>query len=222
MSERLPDPDRSRFPALSVGHVRRLGTDVTVGRIYPRGGPHPIDWNRFRSFGPTGSRFDHHPLPQGHHPDHGVMYVAPTLPDARGRQMPALRTALVECFRDRGVIERSKDDPYFVTMRPRRALSLLDLADSSWITLAGGNAAISSGSRGAARKWAVAVYETYPDIDGLLYASSNLPAARSISLWERAADALPPRPDFHEPLSHAVLDAALESFARETGLDLVP
>lgn len=68
----LPAPDSSRFPtSLSNGDVRTLPAGTTFGRIYDAGGAHPSRWHEFRRFGPTGSRFDHHPEPSGVHPDYG-------------------------------------------------------------------------------------------------------------------------------------------------------
>lgn len=224
MSEFLAAPDPDRFPALGEAHVRLIGPDVSFGRIYWSAGAHPGTWNGFRRFGPTTSRFDHHPLPRGIHTKHGVMYLAPALHDALGRQMSSLRTAMVECFRDTGVVDATSDDPYFVLFRPTRRLRLLYLADSDWITRAGGNAAISSGPRGRSREWARAIYAHYQGkqaVDGVLYTTSNLPSSRSVALWETAADALPDRPAFHEPLRHVGLRRGLEAFGSEVGLGLI-
>lgn len=221
MTERLPPPDVSRLPRLRAEHLREIGADVPLGRIYFAAGEFPTSWNSFRTFGPTRSRFDHHPRKRGVHPRHGVMYLAPALVDARGVTMSALQTALVECFRDLGVVDTVTGAPHFVLFRPVRPLRLLDLGDSAWVTQAGGNGAISSGPRGAARAWARAIYRHYgAELDGVLYPSSNLPPARAVALWERGRDALPERPVFHEPLGHVILRPALEYFAAEAGLDL--
>ena len=88
MTERLPPPDVSRFPRLRAEHLREIGADVPLGRIYFAAGEFPTSWNSFR----TRSRFDHHPRKRGVHPRHGVMYLAPALVDARGVTMSALRS----------------------------------------------------------------------------------------------------------------------------------
>ncbi|WP_347956136.1 RES family NAD+ phosphorylase [Gordonia aichiensis] len=223
MTEHLSPPDTSRFPDLDDQYVRTLDTTVTIGRIYFAGGPYPGMWDQFRSFGPTKSRFDHHQAPPTVHADRAIMYLAPALADARGRLTSSLETALVECFRDTGTVDARTDLPYFVTFTHTRPLRLLDVADSDWITTAGGNAAISSGTRDIARQWSTAIYEHYPadDIDGLVYTSSNMPANRAIALYERGADALPDRPTFNEPLDHIGLRPAIEQFAYRVGLSLI-
>ncbi len=221
MTEYLPPPDPSRFPTLRPLHLREIGTDVMLGRIYLAAGQHPAAWNTFRTFGPTGSRFDHHPGAPGDHPNYGIIYLAPALIDARGNPTSALQTALLECFRDTGVVDTITGAPHFVLFRTTRALRLLDLADSDWVTEAGANGAISSGPRDAARAWARTIHHHYgTQIDGLIYPSSNRPPARAIALWEHGRDAIPPRPAFHEPLNHISLRAALETFAAAANLGL--
>lgn len=225
MTERLPAPDTARFPALASGDVRTLPPTQLIGRIHSQAGARPTAWNEFRRFGPTRSRFDHHPPQPRTHPDRAVLYGSPALPGVSGSTWPVLATCVVECFRDRGVIELSRDSPYFVLFRTVRQLNLLDVADSTWVTRAGGNAAISSGSRSDARTWARAIDAHYTGahaVDGIVYTCSNIPPARSIVLWERARDALPERPLVHRPLSDASLRAELEVYATETGLGLAP
>jgi hypothetical protein len=124
-------------------------------------------------------------------------------------------------FRERGVVEVSRDAPFFVLFRMARPVRLLDLADSDWVTLAGGNAAIASGPRGIARDWSRAIYRRYQDVDGLYYSCSTVPPARSVALYERAADAIPARPAAHLPLSHPALRTELEAYASELRLGLV-
>jgi hypothetical protein len=151
------------------------------------------------------------------------MYLAPALPTIRGGVAPALKTCLAECFRDQGLIDTANNSPYFALLRPTRPLRLLDLADTDWITLAGGNAAISSGLRSCSREWARAIYRHYRGaevLDGVLYTTSNLPAARSVALWERGGDALPARAAFNEQLGHLGMRRSLEKFAAELGLGL--
>jgi hypothetical protein len=57
----LPAPDVTNFPLpLPASAVRTLPAGTIFGRIYESGGAHPSRWD-FRRFGPTQSRFDHHP-----------------------------------------------------------------------------------------------------------------------------------------------------------------
>ncbi|MFT3661839.1 MAG: RES family NAD+ phosphorylase [Gordonia sp. (in: high G+C Gram-positive bacteria)] len=221
MSEHLAGPDPSRFPPLNDEYVREIDVDVPLGRIYFADGEYPATWNGFRYFGPTTSRFDHQEPPAALDPVRGVLYLAPSMNDARGDRMSSVETALLECFRDRGIVDVSTDRPYFALFTPVRRLRLLDLSDSEWVTVAGANAAITSGPREAARQWARAVYDRYDDVDGVFYATSNRPLSRSIALWERGADAFPTRPTLNMPLDHMGLRAAVESFAARVGLGLL-
>lgn len=225
MTERLPQPDTAKFPPLEDGDVRCLRPGTLLGRVHAAAGRHPAAWDEFRAFGPTTSRFDHHPEPSRVHPTRAVMYAAPALRDADGAILPVLRTCLAECFRDRGVVELARDSPHFALFETTRELRLLDVADSLWITKAGGNAAISSGARSTARAWARAIYRHYKDadaVDGIIYTCSNIPVARSMVLWERAKDAVPVRPAGHHPLASAALRAEIEVYAHELNLGLLP
>lgn len=222
MSERLPPPDTRRFPPLEPDHVRIMHRRRLFGRIHSQGGAHPTRWDEFRRWGPGSSRFDHHPRPPRAHPTRGVLYAAPEMPEPDGP--PILRTCVAEVYGDRRILELRRDDPYIVLFELTRPVHLLDLADSDWLTLAGGNAAISSGLRSTGREWARAVYRHYtgPDaMDGLVYTCSNVPSARSVVLWERATDAIPRRPALHLPLSHPSLRAEIEVYAAQLKLDLV-
>jgi hypothetical protein len=163
------------------------------------------------------------------HPTRAVLYAAPELPlpdvpPVDRDSPPILRTCLAEVYRDRGLIELRRDDPYVVLFELARPVRLLDVADSDWLMLAGGNAALSSGRRSAARDWARAIYRHYAGqeaVDGLFYLCSNVPSARSVVLWEPARDALPERPHLHLPLAHPALRAEIEVYAAQLRLELV-
>jgi len=231
MTESLPRPDTHRFPDLRDSDVRFVPAGTRLGRIYPGGGSHPSTWNTFRAWGPTRARFDHQPPPPREHPTRRVMYAAAYLPGMDGSQSyPLLPACLAEVFRDSGLVDTVAQSPCFTLFDVTRDLRLLDLADSDWVTRAGGNGAISSGSRGKSRAWARAIYRHYGSlsplkahqrVDGVIYPSSNIPPARSVALWETAADALPTRPALNDPLTVRGLRPALEDACRRIGLGLV-
>ena len=219
MSESLPKVNPRRFPALRESDLRVLETGTLIGRIYTAGGQYATGWSAFRAWGPTTSRFDHQPLPVRAHPSRRVLYAAPAVVGADGDVYPVLKTCLAECYRDRGMIEMSRDAPYFALFEISRPLRLLDLG-GEWLARAGGNGAISSGHRSRSRDWARAIYRKYDDLDGVIYPSSHIPVARSVALWERAEDALPDRASLNEPLIHIGLRAAIETYAADLGLPL--
>jgi hypothetical protein len=220
MTERLPPPPRP-LPALRRGDVLRAPPGQTVGRIYFTTGTHPAAWDSMRSFGPVAAmRFDHHPLPARVHPVRAVAYLAPT----RGRRSSnydPLKTCVSECFGDTRTLDLRAGGPWFVLWQNAGPLRLLDVVDSSWVTRAGGNASISSGARGMSRRWARAIYRSYPDVDGIFYQSSTLPMARSTVLFERAVDALPSRYQLTLPLTHPGLRNPLKRIAHELGMGMV-
>lgn len=236
MSERLPAPKRGDFPQLLDTDVWTLPEGTRLGRIYRSGGDHPSSWDGFRSLGPSNARFDPQPEPKRDHRTRKVLYAAayvasPLPPPARQLSPPSLlATALVECFRDEGVVDRTAEGPYFAIFELAHEVRLLDLAESDWLTRAGGNMAISSGPRPQARRWARAIYSVYGSgsdldewqrIDGVIYPCSNIPSARSVALWEGAILALPLNPIFNEPLSHPGLQPSVEATCSRLRLELV-
>lgn len=210
MSEAAPPPP-ANLPAPSDQEVLTLTARLT--RIYHRGGGHPASWSGFRTYGPRArARFDLHsppPRPQSA----GVMYLS------HKTAVPGLATALAETFQDTRAIDRSTHEPWAVWWTPRRPLRLLDLA-STWMTRAG-NQALCSGDRRQSRRWARAIYTQLSDLEGVCWASSVLGAGRCVALWERAADAIPERPDVHRGLADPALLPPISSIARQLGYLLI-
>ncbi len=202
MSEYLPEPDPARFPSLDGDPrwVREVPVAALIARIFRASGAHPVEWHEFRSFGPLDGRFDPHPPPVGEHAGVGVMYgVLEASPeDLAQRPTGAVdgpfAAALLEVFQAQRMIRLDAGAPTLAAFEAARPLRLLDLSDSDWVTVAGGNSAISSGERARSRLWARTIAERYPELDGVVSASSIVPTARVVALWARAADALPEHP----------------------------
>jgi hypothetical protein len=74
--------------------------------------------------------------------------------------------------------------------------------------------AISSGRRDRARSWSRRIYEDYPAVDGLHYASSMDANHEVVALYERARKAFAPRPVFHRALADPALNPAVVGAAR--------
>lgn len=193
MAEYAPVPLVGRFPDLSTDPrwVRHLPHGTLLARIFPSAGPYPMHWNEFRSFGPVDARFDHHPPPMEYHDDHGVMYA---VAEGDGGRDSAFATCLLEVFQHHRVMDLSRNAATLALFELSRPIELLQLSDSDWLAVAGGNAAVSSGLRARSREWARAIYSAYPTLDGVISASTVLPDSRIIALWERATSAFPQHP----------------------------
>lgn len=200
-----PDPEALRaLPAEET----RLAAGTRLWRIYFAGGMHPGAWNRFRDFGPTTARFDHH-LPPPRAQARAILYAA-----ERGT------TCFAEVFQATRLVDRRYDAPHLVALVLARPVRLLDLT-GRWPTRAGASMALASGVRARARRWAQAVYSAYPELEGLRYASSMDGNRPAVALFERARDALAPRPDFHRALADPLLLPAVLRAAAEFGYALV-
>lgn len=210
--ERLPDP-----PAVS--ELRTKGPPTTgilvagslLWRIFPTGGRYPAAWNHFRSFGPTNSRFDHHPddPPPRLHASHSILYAA---------GLPA--AAFAEYFQKQRRIHRRLNRPWIVEFAVTQTLTYLDLT-GGWIVKLKGGAAIASGSRKQARKWSRRFHEAFPYVDGICYRSSLNPEWLVFALYERASRAVPPEPLFRAPLTDSRVVPLIAHAVGETGYDLV-
>lgn len=223
MSEYLSPPEPTRFPALSSdpGWVRETSPGSALARIFRAGGAHASEWFSFREFGPLDARFDPHPEPTGEHPGHGVMYTVLADPQFGSENGSALDSALAACllevFQQHRIIRRRAGSPTLAVFETVRPLRLLDLSDSDWIAVAGGNAAIASGDRERSREWARAIRAAYPDLDGVLAASSVVPSARVAALWQPAADALPRHPLALLELGRDELTGVIDAIAERYG-----
>ncbi len=204
LATKLPSP-----PATDVLQARLRPEDLAtvplgteLWHIYKRGGDYPVDWDGLRHFGPIDARYDHHrppPRPQ----DRGILYLA-TL----------IGTCAAEVFQATREIDRTCNQPWLVAHAATRDLTLLDLT-GAWPTRVGASMVINDGPRALTRRWSSAVYDAYPEIDGLLYTSSMYKHERCIALYERGRDSLPRHPSFNRPLTDPGLFDVLAAVADE-------
>jgi hypothetical protein len=166
-------------------------------------------------------RFDHQPGRPKVHKSRGISYTAGTWTTPAGDQIDPLEVAVLECYREAGIIDRHTDAPRYVLWKPTRPLRLLQLSDGNWLARAGGNGALTSGGRIVAREWSRAIYNTYPAVDGLIWSSSVLTGGRSIALYERAETALPKAPLSDRALSDRALQPALARIGKTYDLTLL-
>ncbi|MFN8621042.1 MAG: RES family NAD+ phosphorylase [Chloroflexota bacterium] len=210
----LPVPRRSELLALPAG--------TSLVRLY-RIDPHGTRWDAFRTYGPAPrARFDHHVPPPGSAADRGILYVAGDAP-----------TALVEAFAETRLIDRRDRRPWLVRFGTVRPVRLLDIG-GTWPTRAGASQALATGDHPErTQAWARAIVDEL-DVDGIRYPSSQRGRPRerrpdaipprlwgaNLALFERAADALPPRPSLHIALDHPGLATILGAVAVRYGYDL--
>ena len=205
---KLPAPPPPERLAAIGADWRVVPKGTTLFRIYRRGGSHPATWNAFRFYGPLNGRFDPHELPRRQQ-DRGVLYAA-THPGA----------ALAEFFQTRRTINVRHCQPWLVGLALARDVRLLDLT-GLWPTRAGASMALASGPRPRARAWARAIYAAYPGAEGVWYGSSMHANTPCVALFERAQDALPPRPGYHRALSDETLRAFLDNVAADLNFRLI-
>lgn len=161
-----------------------------------------------RRYGPVASaRFDHHLEPAGEQ-ERGILYAA-----------AAPATCLAEVFQARRLIDASAGQPWLASFLLTTELLLLDLT-GLWPTQAGASMALASGPRPRARRWSQAIYDAFPDIQGLWYPSSMHGNQPAVALYERAQSALPNHPRFHRGLADPVVLPLLRRVAIAIGYDL--
>jgi len=188
--------------------VVELPAGTELWRVYSRGGPHPTLWNTLRSFGPTACRFDHH-RPPPRMQDRAILYCGDNGP-----------VCLAEVFQDTRTIDRQSRDPWLVGFELAEGVELLDLT-GTFPVRAGASMALNTGPRPRARRWARALYDAWPALQGLLYTSSMVGGRNCVALWERAGPALPASPTFHRALIDPALLVPLRNAASDLGFGLV-
>jgi hypothetical protein len=202
-----------------VAELGRTGPEVVVlpaetrlYRVYLRGGDHPTGWSRMRCYGPVGTaRFDHHPEPARVHEERGILYAA--------SGAAAIATCVAETFQEGRLVDTRRDDPWLACFALTEDVPLLDLT-GKWPTRAGASANIDSGPRPRCRRWSRAIHGAYPDLRGLLYASSMNGGEPAVALYERAVAAIPHSPVFNRPLSDPALLVGLGRIADALGYGL--
>ena len=94
-----------------------LPAQSRLWRLYKRQ-LHNTNWNTFRSFGPTDSRFDHHLPPKGVQ-ERSILYAAEDWD-----------TCVAEVFQEQRLVDTHKDEPRLVAFTFTSDIRLLDLGGS--------------------------------------------------------------------------------------------
>lgn len=206
MAEGLPAPPaRLDVFAPREDEVFVLSAGTAVWRLY-RGRPHGATWSTFKRSPFGDARFDHHIVDPAS--GRSILYAA---------NDPV--TCLAEVFQETRVIDPFENAPTLVQFAFESDLFLLDVA-GTWITRAGGSMAINSGVRATARAWSRAIYDAFPDIHGLHYASSTHANQRCYAFYDRAEVFLYAVPNFEVQLSHPDLEPLLSYAVSTLGYEL--
>jgi hypothetical protein len=192
--------------------VLTVPAGARLARLYYAASRYPIAWNTFRYVGPMNARWDHHVPAMGAAvaKGRGIYYAA-----------PEAKTCLAEVFQTTRRIDRAFQSPWLAIFESAQPLRILDLT-GDFATRMGASMAIHSGSRERARGWARDLYEAFPDIQGIRYASSMNGGAPAYALNERALRGalFPPHPLFHRALADDVMLDPLKHAAQALGYAL--
>jgi hypothetical protein len=177
----------------------------TLWRIHRTQGEHVLPWNTLRTYGPLPSmRWDQHPGPRPGFGADGVLYAATDV-----------ATSLAETYQTTRVIDTHAGAPTLTAWEPARPLRLLDLS-GTWLLRNTASAALLAAPRSSCRRWARAIYTSWPDLDGL-HARSTMTGRPNVVLWSAAADSIPQTPSFSRPLAHPLVWSIARAAAAEIG-----
>lgn len=206
-----PKPKTPRTPPAQL--VREPGDILdhsgTLWRVHRTEGEHVLPWNKLRTYGPLPSmRWDPHPGPDPSTRAEGVLYAAADV-----------ATSLAEVYQTTRVIDTRAGAPTLTAWRPQRTLRLLDLS-GTWPLRNTASAALLAAPRTICRRWARAIYTTWPDLDGL-YVPSTLTGRPNIVLWTASEHSIPTMPSFSRPLSHPLVWSIAQAAATEIGYHIL-
>jgi RES domain len=206
-----PKPKAPRTPAEPLIREPHDIADYTgtLWRVHRTEGEHVLPWNKLRTYGPLPSmRWDTHPGPRPISAAEGVLYSAADV-----------ATSLAEVYQTTRVIDTRAGAPALTAWQPQRRLRLLDLS-GTWLLRNTASTALLAAPRSICRRWARAIYTTWPELDGL-YVPSTLTGRPNVVLWNAAADSIPAMPSFSRPLTHALVWSIAQAAATEIGYHIV-
>lgn len=214
---KFPDPpQRERLlEKCPQPELKTLQPGTVIFRLHRVEGAYPNQWSEFRYYGPTSSRFDHHlsnENGEGYVQDRGILY------GAVGGQ--AFKTCLAEFFQQTRIVDVSRHKPVMTAFEIVDSLQLVDLS-GDFATRIGASAAINSGPRPRAQRWAQLVYDAYPQAQGIFYTSSMNPGQPAVALFERSLPAMPDGPRFSRELRHIAYWEAAANAAESLGYQVV-
>ena len=200
-----PKPKAPRSPPerLVREHHDVIGYTGTLWRIHRTTGEHVLPWNTLRTYGPLPSmRWDPQLGPRAGSGADGVLYAAADV-----------ATSLAEVYQTTRVIDTRAGAPTLIAWEPQRPLRLLDLS-GTWLLRNTASAALLAAPRSTCRRWARAIYTTWPELDGL-HVPSTMTGRPNVVLWSAAADSIPATPAFSSPHAHPLVRSNVHAAAAQ-------
>ncbi len=206
-----PLPKAPRTPPEQLIREPEDGADFpgTLWRVHRTEGEYVLAWNSLRTYGPLPSmRWDPHSGSEPGSRAEGVLYAAADV-----------ATSLAEVYQTTRVIDTRAGAPTLTAWQPERKLCLLDLS-GTWLLRNTASAALLAAPRSVCRRWARAIYSTWPELDGL-YVPSTMTGRPNIVLWNAATNSMPAMPSFSRPLTHPLVWSIAQAAADEIGYGIL-
>lgn len=206
-----PKPKVPRTPPERLTKEPGDGVNYTgiLWRVHRTTGEHVRPWNALRTYSPLRSmRWDPHPSPQPAEHSDGVLYAASDV-----------ASTLAEVYQSTRVIDTRAGAPRLTAWEPTRPLQLLDLS-GTWLLRNAASAALLAAPRSTCRRWARAIYASWPELDGL-QVPSTMTGRINVVLWTAAADAMPTAPSFSRPLTQPLVWSLAHAAAAEIGYQIL-
>ncbi|MEO0948072.1 MAG: RES family NAD+ phosphorylase [Cyanobacteria bacterium J06641_5] len=188
------------FPVSPQFFILPTGSELI--RIYNPASQYKTQALTFRTYGPI-CRFDHQRPPRNNDPGRGIYYAA-----------QSFSCCVVEYFQAR-VIEFGELQVAIASLT--RELKLLDLQGEGAMKAGCNVATVTAVDTVLTQDWSRYFYETYPEIDGLIYGSAHN-AEPAIALYERGQAGL--QCDETIALAHPDLRPLLREIAEKNNLFL--
>jgi hypothetical protein len=190
-----------------------LAAGTRLARVYYTASQYPAAWNLSRRIGAFNAGLDQDLANEGVAPAEQQCDLYYAAADAT--------TCLAEFFQATRCIDRAFQAPWLVIFDTAAPLRVFDLS-SDFVARMGASLAIHSGAGARAGEWARDLYEAYPDIQAIRYASSMNAGAPALAINVRASPAniFPAHPAFHRGLGDDLMLDPLKNAARALGYAL--
>jgi RES domain len=192
-----------------------LDKETILVRIYKTKHGSALDFNHFGSDG----RFDHHEAKGQKKNKGGVYYVSPvTDSTSEDDQIKALDSCIAEIAGGTKIIDNKAEVRKVCSVNASRTLKLLDIRGDGALMVGAYNEISPDPDRNKTQAWSRHFYQTYADIDGIIYTSARI-RVDAIMLYERAEKCLDLQDDVY--MSDPSLYPIIIQLAQERGISII-